>query len=207
MHQYNLKNIGNQKAFTLLETIIVVTLISILLTIAVPSFQTFIQNSRLEPAAFRVFEMLKKTRNNALTTGTRSFVCRTTNSQAGTCQSPGGTDWSSELMSYTLLTGAAETVPDGNFGNQQIQTVGGNGADLNQMRQAVREAGHSGLTVIANDTVDVIGFRPDGSLMNPAPIEIAICDDRGVDFGKYITVNAAGLVRLRDTGGGLTCTP
>ena len=209
-----------QRAFTLIETMVVVAIIAIALSLATPSFTSFIQNTRIDTESLRLLEMIKKTRNNAITTSNRSFLCRSTRTQNNnngngiSCRTAGTTnfDWNLELLSYTLLEGDPVTVPNNRFNNQKIQQVGssGNNATKIQMLQSVRDASNNSVNVISNNNDNVLAFSAQGELLNAAPIRIAVCDDRGEDFGSIITINAAGLVRQTSTSASGTdtdCTP
>ncbi|MDB4511837.1 GspH/FimT family pseudopilin [Arenicella sp.] len=187
-----------------------------------PSFTSIVQNNRIENEAYRIFSLLKTTRNSAITSNRRHFLCRSDNAlsnEDGTgaaCASAGLTnfDWNNDLLVYGLLAGDPDTVPNANFNNQRLQEVGSADTDLikQQMVVNVSAAGNDGVDIIASSGDNVFVFTPEGALLNDAPIHIAVCDERDdpEEYGQLITINTAGLIRLSNTDAtdsDLDCTP
>lgn len=211
-----------QSGFNILELMFVILIVSIAITLAIPSFNSIIQNNRIENESFRLFSMLRQTRSNAISMNRRNFLCRSSNAlnndngNGAACRT-GGTDnfdWNLELISYALLTDDPQTVPNNRFNNQKLQNVGAvnDNATKQQMLQNIRGSDSDNVTVVASSNDNVFAFARDGSLLNNAPIRIAVCDDRDdpEEFGKLITINAAGLIRLTNTDAtddDLDCTP
>jgi len=211
-----------QRGFTMIELMFVVLIVAIATTLAIPSFNNIIQNNRIENEAYRLFSMLRQTRSNAISMNRRNFLCRTNNAvnnvngNGAACRTGGTTnfDWNLELISYALLTGDPETAPNNRFNNQKLQNVGSanTNAVKQQMLQNIRGSDSDSVNVIASSNDNVFAFTREGTLLNTAPIRIAVCDDRTdpEEYGKLITVNAAGLIRLTNTDASdsdLDCTP
>ena len=223
MKQYlQIDGYSKKSGFTIIELMFVVLITAIAISLAIPSFNTIIQNNRIENEAYRIFTMLRQTRSNAITFNRRNFLCRSNNAttnvngNGAACRTAGTAnfDWNYELMSYTLLATDPETVPNNRFNNQKLQNVGSanNNNIKRQMLQSIRGSDTDTVNVIASSNDNVFAFTPEGTLLNTAPIRIAICDDRDdpEDFGQLITINAAGLIRLSntdDTDTDLDCTP
>lgn len=76
------------KGFTLIELIITLSVIVILTTVAIPSFQWMIRTNRLAAASNHMVAMLALTRSEAIKRGTRVTLCK---SATGTqCTTDGG---------------------------------------------------------------------------------------------------------------------
>jgi len=206
-------NISN--GFTLIELIVTIAIISILAGIAVPSFQNTIRKNRIDTEAQRIFIALNRARNNALTTNSPSFVCRSTNAQTQlnsgiSCRTGGlgALDWRTDLLVYTTLPNLLLNAPNSRFQNQRIQVVSGGGGTNDIRLQMLQNS----IVSTANRNDFVLRFNPDGTMQNTAPFRIGICDDsaNGEEYGKLIEVNGSGQIRLFSVDPGdssRNCTP
>lgn len=77
----------NSKGFTLVELAITVSITSILLTVAIPSYQSLMRDSRLTTQANELMASLHYTRSEAIKRGMRVTIC---SSADGTTCSNGG---------------------------------------------------------------------------------------------------------------------
>ncbi|MBX2849676.1 MAG: GspH/FimT family pseudopilin [Acidiferrobacterales bacterium] len=205
-----------QGGFNLLEVVIVMAIIAIATTIAIPSFTTFIANKRIEDQAFNLFTMLKQTRNSAITSNTPSLICRsaelTVDRTNPVCRTNfnnternipilnGTPNWNAIIYAYSVPSGTALPTPIGSYNNLKLQNLADNNAERQTMLQSVREQGNENITVLSSTAgVHVMGFDNQGALINPAPIRIAVCDDRGEEFGRIIEINASGFTTLTST--------
>lgn len=200
---------SKKSGFTIIELMIAVAVVSILLAYAVPSMQEFMRNNRIQGESQRLFTILKQARNNAITTNTPSFVCRSTRAQnnvAGggiACRTGGidNEDWALEIMMYTALSDSVVPAPNNRFQNQRIQRIeqgGAGNAKRQEMLKAVSEAPNNSITVTANRDDFVIRFNQDGTLRNAAPYRFGICDNGAnpEQYGRIIEINASGQIRL-----------
>jgi len=157
------------RGFTLIELLVTLSIAAILLTVAVPSYITFIQNNRLVSQANDFVTMLNYARSEAVKRNQSITVCSrsTDNSCAGS------TIWDSGLLVFADNNGNG-TVDAGDTVLQVRQALEGSntlraGAQTRVTYQA------NGFSTGFNDT-----FR--------------LCDARGTASARAITVTAQGHV-------------
>jgi type IV fimbrial biogenesis protein FimT len=80
-----------QAGFTLIELMVGIALLAILLAIAAPNFQGMTASSRLTSASNELLGSLQLARAQAIRTGARVTVCRSTN--ATQCDTTAGVGW------------------------------------------------------------------------------------------------------------------
>lgn len=113
----NLKNQG----FALIELMVVLAVFAITLTIAVPSFNTFILNNRLSSAADLLVNGLNYARSTALTTNNKIQICPYSAPNSTVC----GTDWSQGWIVATQpATGTSILLKSQNNGRNTPSIVG-----------------------------------------------------------------------------------
>ncbi|MBI2779428.1 MAG: GspH/FimT family pseudopilin [Gammaproteobacteria bacterium] len=81
--------------FTLIELMVVLAIASILLTLAVPSFRSTIQNNRIATQANDLVSTLQLARGEAVKRGVRVIVCVSTNQTSCT-----GTNWAGGWITF-----------------------------------------------------------------------------------------------------------
>jgi len=199
--------------FTLLEVMITVAVLAILVGIAIPSFERFIQNSRLDNAARNMYSIFNSARQEALTSGQKGFVCRSEDDPIDVnnlnCGDQDPTNWNFGLIAYRTLPGMIVQQPNNTYENLRINS--GNfptttQEEQDQMTVKVSDFQDNGIEFTSNRAQSVVSFNANGSLANTSPFRIAICDARDETEGKYIEINAVGRIFLRDIeGSGLTC--
>ncbi len=217
----------NSQGFTLLEVTVTILIASLLLGIAIPSFQRFIQNSRLDREAQSLYSMFNGARQEALSSGLRAFVCKSDapDSEAALCSGTSGMDWNTGRIAYKMSPDLTISAPTTDFVNQRIQDVtlaNGGAPSPDQVKQMVTRVytfTADNVDLVSNWDDAVIVFNASGLIVNttdaspapsPVPFRLAICDQRGEADGKYIEINAIGRVFLRSTtpaGTDTDCTP
>ena len=208
--QFKAKYIAESVGFTLIELIITIAISAIVLAIAVPSFQTIIEKNRIASETDRLFTALKQARNNAIITGSPSFLCRTSqvadlNAGPYVCSDSTNGDaseWTDDFLVYTSVPNVVVPNPDAGFANQRIDQITNVNATRDIMVQGVSAATRNGITVFSSSNDEVIRFEADGSLANAGPYSFGICDNRKAipaDGGRVVQVNQVGVIRAFDT--------
>ncbi len=157
--------------FTLLELIIVLALIAIVMTFAIPAMQTFTLNDRLTTNINTLIGHLAYARSEALTRSTQVIVC--SSDDGATC---GGT-WSDGWLVFV------DADADNAFtaGEEVIRAHVGLGSD-----NAISATG-----IGAQIIYDNRGF------VNAASVgSLQLCDGRTGPYGKTIRIINTGRVRL-----------
>ena len=214
-----MKNKQNS-GFTLLEAMITIAVLAILVGIATPSLQKFVQNSRLNSEAERVYRIINATRQEAVVSGTRAMVCKVggqVNPDAPVCNSGNNTSWDSGFLSYRSNVDMIFPAGNARFGNHRINVgVFANVADTADLRkrQVIQsfDFKDNGVSLVSfavdgagsDHQQRVLVFSGDGTFLNAqrhgfSAFRIAICDSRGDDSGRYIEINSLGRVFLKNT--------
>ncbi len=159
--------------FTLLELIMVLALVAIVMTFAIPAMQTFTQNDRLTTNINTLISHLAYARSVAVTRSAQVSICAS--GDQVTC---GAGAWRDGWLIYVdanqnnALDGDEEVIKA--HGALDPTQVTGTGGGL-------------GLTI----TYDNRGFATNGSTG-----AIGLCDGRTGPYGKTITITNTGRVRL-----------
>lgn len=162
---------------------------AILVTVAVPSFRTLIQNNRLTTEINEYLTSLSIARSEAVKRADRVTIC--ISSDGAACITTG--DWAQGWIIFIDSDNDA-TVDAG----EEILRVHG--------------ALSIGTTLIGSaDVDDYISYESDGSSQTTAAAvqsgTIILCDDRGSGNGKGIELNATGRARTITGANVTTCTP
>jgi type IV fimbrial biogenesis protein FimT len=165
--------------FTLLELIVALAIGAILVTMAVPSFTTTIQNNRLTAQTNDFVSTLNLARSEAIKRGTRITVCKS--ADASSCDT-GTTGW--EQGWIVFVDSDADQVRDA--GETILQTY----ASLD-----------SGNTLIGDSTTNVknyVSYRASGKTTFPTnggEVELILCDERNdTSVAKGISISPTGRV-------------
>ena len=176
------------QGFTLIEMMMVLSIAAILLTVAVPSYMTFTKNSRITSQINEISVAINSARSEAAKTGVRTVVCQS-DDPLKSSPSCGGTakDWSKGWFVFIDADG------DGAYDGAPDEYV---------VTKAVPELGVDVFT--SNNISSAITFLPDGSKSNTGESIFAVCDERGKDKGKQITVASTGRPNVNTAA---SCTP
>lgn len=169
----------NHSGFTLLELLIVVTIVAILSAIAAPSFQTMLLNNRLASATNDLLADLALARSESARQGKRVTLCISSDGES--CGS--GSSWQAGRIIFLDESGSGTTgtVDSG-------ETI---------FRVTTAETG-SNLTITASgfSSNRYIQFRPTGALTSTTTGTFTICDNRSGNFGRTIQIIPTGRASL-----------
>jgi type IV fimbrial biogenesis protein FimT len=157
----------NHQGFTLIELLITIMVVGILAGVAVPAFNSFVQNDRLTGQVNSLVASLNYARSEAVKRASNGVnVCSSTDGQNCT-----GTPWSGGwIVKYIDPVTAANTT----------------------VLQATPALSGSNQLTAAGPTPFGITFASSGLVS--APLSIKICDVRGGAFARDVEVNATGRV-------------
>jgi type IV fimbrial biogenesis protein FimT len=175
---------GAGRGFTLIEVLVTITVAGILMAMAVPAFNSFVQNDRDVGQVNSLVESLNYARSESIKRASPSGIEVCPSTDAATCN---GTTWSGGWIVLDLNAAdppplVLQTVPALN-GSNTISATGG---------------GAGGITFLSSGLVS-------------APLTVKICDPRGATFARDVEVNATGRVAASQTpgqsvaGAALTC--
>ncbi len=158
------------KGFTLIELIVTISVVAILLTIAIPNFQTFVLNNRLTGQANDMLTALNYARSEAIKRGLPVSMCSSTT--GNTCA--GSTDWSTGWIVF------ADPDNDGvfNAGDTLLRAgpaLGGNNT-LN-----------AGLAAVTFDS---------GGFARASATTYRLCDSRPATFARNIQLAGSGRAKV-----------
>lgn len=164
-----------QQGFTLIELLVTLSVASILLSVAVPSFSTFIQNNLLTTQSNSFYSALALAKSEAIRRSSPVTLCPSTNGTSCT----GGTTWSSGWLVFADANNAG-VVDEG----EEILQVG---------------AAFSGGNIFSGN-MGRVTFTANGFSMGSNGT-IILCDSRGGLHSKAIILNNQGRFRS-ETGTG-----
>jgi type IV fimbrial biogenesis protein FimT len=193
-------DICNISGFTLIELLVTLTVASILLMVAAPSFSTFMKNQRITTQTNDLIADLNLARTAAVKRGISVTVCKSLNpeSNAPSCNATPADAWTSGRLIFVDDNG------DGVFDA---------GTDLVlRVRQEINGAATTGNLLkgaIGTGTKNRVTFANSGMLLDTyitadfggaAQAEIKSCDNRGGGYGKSIVISTTGRTKLSPLG-------
>ena len=173
---------SKQNGFSLIEVMVTLTIAAIVLSIAVPSYQTAVQNNRRTTATNELATAFQLARSTAISQRVFTVVCKSPD--GATCPMGAGSgDWTQGWMIFT--------------------DVDNNGAmDGGDTLIRVHGTLPGGATFIGNNNVvNRVSFSPQG-LARGSNGTITHCDARGAADASALIVSVGGQVRhATDTDG------
>jgi type IV fimbrial biogenesis protein FimT len=178
------------RGFTLIELLVTLTVAAILVSVAVPSFNTFVLNDRDASQANSLVYSLNYARSEAVKMNSSTGVTVCPSSDGLTCNN--GSSWATGWIVFDTLPGQATP----NILQAIPATSGSNTLNASGTGQAG------------------VQFTSSGLLSGAATaLQITICDTRGANFARDVEVNTTGRVAasqnvgLSVAGAALVCPP
>lgn len=180
---------------------------------AVPALERLMREMRLRSVADQFYTQVVTARSEAIRRGSAVFMCRTGDpldlagdGETPSCRAPiqpGGASLSSRDWSYGWLMYST---------NQGFVSERDYNPGQGHVLIGVSDPGFQdrGVQITSNTTGNSwLSFQGDGTLAESGLLYYTICDDRGVQKGKLLTVFLDGETRLSDlpTSNVTTCTP
>ena len=185
-----------QSGFTLLELMIVLVLAAIIMTQAVPAFQTTLKNSRLTSQTNNLVADLNLARSEAIKRGKNVIVCSSSNPTASAATCASSATWTTGWLVF------ADDDSSGDYDNTKDTLI----------HVGMPATGSVTFVSTANATNGVI-YTNEGLITSGTTVAIAVCDDRGVTsggttYGRQIEINTTGRPTLfKDSAAsGMSCT-
>lgn len=159
------------QGFTLIELMVTIAVLGLLLSIAVPSFEQVMLDSRRTSDVNELLLSLNLARSEALKRNRHVTICK---SDDGATCATGTTPWKKGWIVFV------------NNGSANVSSVEA-GEEILLVKGRLKKS--IDLTPSATVT-DFASFRPDGRVN--APAAFTLCDKRGADHARGIFVSATG---------------
>ena len=173
---------NNNSGFTVPEILITLGVISIMLSLAVPGLSSTIKDNRLAGTLNNIIMDIHFARSEAVKRDVRVIMCRTLYPNAKVPRCDGETkNWTTGYIIYA---------DDGNYTNKYYDS----GTDVLLRRG---QAAASGVRMRTNAWWDkFLEFNPNGTTNEGGNAKMSICDDRGKDRGRQISVAPSGIPKM-----------
>ena len=163
-----------QKAFTLIELLITITIAGILLLVGVPGLMDFIESSNLKSQTNSIAGALNLARSNAITTGIPTNICPASDNSLTAC----GTDWNNPIIVYENFNNTPEY--DNNT-DEIIETI---------------NAAEKSITRTSTSSNNIITFADLGISDSPCSLVIS---NSSQSYYRRITINHQGTLNIYET--------
>ena len=180
--------VTNSKGFTLLELMIIITIVGISMAMAAPGLRSMIANNQISSSASDFASALQLAKAEAVARVNSVVICKKNSDSTG-CIASG--DWSQGWIVFSDDNG------DGSVAADSSETV-----------LLVHEALHERITFGGEDGVnELITFRPAGTSSVDGTKVLTICDERGLEYSSRairVTITGRGSVMKATDIAGLT---
>ena len=172
-----MKRIHTQSGFTLIELMITVTVVAILLSVGLPSYENFIKNGHLTAGNNELVSSFNLARSEAIKRGLRVTVCKSANQS--TCTTSG--EWDQGWLVFTdennngVYNSATETIILAHAKMNDLVTAVGNGTVTNYVSYVMSGKSQQAPTGLQSGT-------------------ILVRDDRSGDYGRNLSISQTGRV-------------
>lgn len=188
MTKSNLNRSGwQQSGFTLIELIVVLAFAAIIMTFAIPNFNTAIRNNRLSTQANDLVSALNLARSEAVTRGDRVTVCRSLNGTS--CNTSAGNWEDGWIVFHDPLASGTVGVVDS--GEQLIRVYAGLDGD-NTLRSGDNYTNYVSFLAMGES-------RGNASDTDAEDDEFRLCDSRGAAAAYTIEIMLTGRVQTSRT--------
>jgi type IV fimbrial biogenesis protein FimT len=171
--------IAINRGFTLIELLVTVSVASILLAVAAPSYRTFVQDNQLTAQSDTFFSAMMLTKSEAVTRNSPVTICPT--ADGTTCT--GGTNWTNGWIVFADANN--DDAPDA----------------TEVIRVGTKLPGQSTLT---SKSTPMVTFAASGTPLGFNNDTFSLCDDRGAPYYRTLVLSAQGSLRT-DKGKGGAC--
>ncbi len=170
------------RGFTLIELIVTMTVAGILLGIAMPSFRSFMQNSRLATQANTLVYSLNLARSEAIRLDTQVEVCAS--ADAATCS---GATWANGWIVCYPAANCGPGAPGASTLLQVSPALGGGNTATEQLNGAL--------------AVTYLTSGQTNTGANGSAFRFVFCDNRGPAFGQDVEISFIGRIESAQTQG------
>lgn len=168
----------DQSGFTLIELMVTLSVAIIILSVGVPNYRVFVQDSLLIAQSNSFHSAIALTKSEAIKRSSRVTLCPSSNGTSCT----GGTAWSNGWIVFTNPNG--NNVVDAGDEILQVGAALSGGSTLSGGKTRITFTSN-GFSMASNDT-------------------FSLCDSRGATYSKVLVLNNQGRIHA-ETGTG-TCS-